>query len=111
MRAMMTGRGVACSSSWRWRSSPWPAAGAATRRRSGASAATTRPPAWSADQIVKDSEAKMATVNSAAFTADFALQVQGDTAKMTDPTAKALLGQGVTFTPRARAPTTRPPST
>lgn len=50
----------------------------------------------SADQIVKDSEAKMATVKSAAFTADFGLKVQGDTEKMTDPTAKALLSQGVT---------------
>jgi len=50
----------------------------------------------SADQIVKDSEAKMATVNSASFTADLGLQVQGDTAKMTDPTAKALLSQGIT---------------
>ncbi len=38
----------------------------------------------------------MATVTSASFTADFGLQVQGDTAKMTDPTAKALLSQGVT---------------
>ena len=39
----------------------------------------------------------MATVKSASFAADFGLQVQGDTAKMTDPTAKALLSQGVTF--------------
>ena len=39
----------------------------------------------------------MATVKSASFTADLALKVQGDTAKMTDPTAKALLSQGVTF--------------
>jgi hypothetical protein len=61
------------------------------------SAATTAASGQSADQIVKDSEAKMATVNSASFSADFALKVQGDTAKMTDPTAQALLGQGVTF--------------
>ena len=39
----------------------------------------------------------MATVNSASFTADVGLKVQGDTAKMTDPTAKALLSQGVTL--------------
>ena len=50
-----------------------------------------------ADQIVKDSEAKMATVNSASFIADVALQIEGDTAKMTDPTAKALLSDGVTL--------------
>ena len=46
-----------------------------------------------AAQVVKDSEAKMATVKSASFTADFGLQVQGDTTKMTDPTAKALLSR------------------
>jgi hypothetical protein len=51
----------------------------------------------SADQIVKDSEAKMATVNSASFVADLGLEVQGDTEKMTDPTAQALLADGVTF--------------
>ena len=50
-----------------------------------------------ADQIVKDSEAKMATVSSASFIADVALQIEGDTAKMTDPTAKALLADGVTL--------------
>jgi hypothetical protein len=61
------------------------------------SAAATAASGQSAEQIVKDSEAKMATVNSASFTADFALKVQGDTTKMTDPTAKALLSQGVTF--------------
>ena len=36
-------------------------------------------------------------MNSASFAADFGLKVQGDTAKMTDPTAKALLSQGVTL--------------
>jgi hypothetical protein len=59
---------------------------------SGATAASDQ----SAAQIVKDSEARMATVDSASFSADFALKVQGDTTKMTDPTAKALLSQGVT---------------
>ena len=57
----------------------------------------------SADQIVKDSEAKMAAVTSAAFTADFALKVEGDTSKMTDPTAKALLGQGVSFSAEGKS--------
>jgi hypothetical protein len=61
-----------------------------------ADSATTAVSGQSADQIVKDSEAKMATVNSASFAADIALKVQGDTAKMTDPTAKALLSQGIT---------------
>jgi hypothetical protein len=56
-----------------------------------------------ADQIVKESEAKMATVTSAAFNADFGLQIQGDTSKMTDPTAKALLSQGVTLTAQGKS--------
>jgi hypothetical protein len=67
------------------------------------SAATTAADGRSADQIVKDSEAKMATVNSAAFTADVALKVEGDTSKMTDPTAKALLGQGVSFSAQGKS--------
>jgi hypothetical protein len=57
----------------------------------------------SADQIVKSSQAKMATVNSAAFTADFTLQLKGDTGKMTDPTAKALLSQGVSFSAEGKS--------
>jgi hypothetical protein len=59
-----------------------------------AATAAAGPPA---DQIVRDSEAKMATLNSASFVADVALRIEGDTAKMTDPTAKALLSDGVTF--------------
>ncbi len=51
----------------------------------------------SADQIVKDSETKMAAVKSASFTADFGLEVQGDPSKMTDPTAKSMLSQGITL--------------
>jgi hypothetical protein len=51
----------------------------------------------SADQVVKDSEAKMAQLNSASFTADMGLEVQGDPSKMTDPTQKALLSQGLTL--------------
>ncbi len=72
--------------------------GGSGKASSGASAAAvTVASGVDAAQIVKASEAKMATVNSASFTADFGLQVQGDTAKMTDPTAKALLSQGITF--------------
>ena len=76
----------------------------------GASQASSTPAAVaadgrSADQIVKDSEAKMAGVTSAAFTADFKLQMQGDTSKMTDPTAKALLGQGVSFSAQGKSAT------
>ena len=51
----------------------------------------------SADQVVKDSEAKMAQLNSASFTADMGLDVQGDPTKMTDPTQKALLSQGLSL--------------
>ena len=50
-----------------------------------------------ADQVVKDSDAKMAQLKSASFTADMGLEVQGDPNKMTDPTQKALLSQGVTL--------------
>jgi len=61
------------------------------------SAAPTLPAGMTADQIVKESEARMATVTSASFTVDVGLQLTGDTEKMTDPTAKALLSQGVTL--------------
>ena len=71
--------------------------GGSDKASSGASAAATTASGVDAAQVVKDSEAKMATVNSAAFTADLGLQIQGDTAKMTDPTAKALLSQGITL--------------
>lgn len=60
------------------------------------SAAPTAASGKSADELVKESEARMAQLNSASFTADFALEIQGDPEKMTDPTAKALLSQGVT---------------
>jgi hypothetical protein len=60
----------------------------------------------SADQIVKDSEAKMAALKSASFTADMGLEVQGDPAKMTDPTQKALLSQGVTLHVEGQSATT-----
>lgn len=48
-----------------------------------------------AAQIVKDSQAKMATVDSASFACDISLLVEGDTSQMNDPTAKALLSQGI----------------
>ncbi len=51
----------------------------------------------SADQVVKDSEAKMAQLKSASFTADIGLEIQGDPNKMTDPTQKALLSQGISL--------------
>ena len=72
---------------------------------SSGSAAATCDSGQSADQIVKDSEAKMAAVTSAAFTADFKLQIEGDTSKMTDPTAKALLGQGVSVSAEGKSAT------
>jgi len=62
---------------------------------SGGSPGATVAAGVSADQVVKDSEAKMAQVKSASFTADMGLEVQGDPNKMTDPTQKAMLSQGV----------------
>ena len=50
----------------------------------------------SPDQVVKDAEAAMADVTSASFVMDAGMAVQGDTSKMTDPTTKALLADGVT---------------
>jgi hypothetical protein len=79
------------------------ACGSSSASTSSSPAAATAASGQSADQIVKASEAKMATVNSAAFTADFGLQVQGDTSKMADPTAKALLSQGVTFSAQGKS--------
>jgi hypothetical protein len=57
----------------------------------------------SADQIVKESEAKMAAVTSGSFTADFALEIQGDASKMTDPTAQALLSEGIALHAEGRS--------
>jgi hypothetical protein len=60
-------------------------------------AATAATASVSADQVVKDSEAKMAQLKSASFAADMGLEVKGDPSKMTDPTQKALLSQGLTL--------------
>jgi hypothetical protein len=49
----------------------------------------------SADQVVKDSEARMAQVKSASFVMDAGLTVQGDTSQITDPMTKALLASGI----------------
>ena len=51
----------------------------------------------SAEEIVAQSNTKMAAVKSGSFTADMALQLQGDTTKITDPTGAALLGKGITM--------------
>jgi hypothetical protein len=67
------------------------------------SAAATAADGRSAEQIVKDSEAKMATVKSASFTADAAMELQGDTSKITDPTAAALLSQGISVHAEGKA--------
>jgi hypothetical protein len=73
------------------------AAGCGGSSSSGSSASPAAVAAGvSADQVVKDSEAKMAQVTSASFVADVKVGVQGDTSKMTDPTAQALLGSGIT---------------
>ena len=70
-----------------------------TARPSSSSRRRPPPPrACRADQIVAQSEAKMAAASRApSFTGDMALKVQGDPSKMTDPTSKALLSQGVTL--------------
>ena len=60
-------------------------------------AATTAATTMSADQIVAQSEAKMKDVKSASFTGDMSLKVSGDPSKMTDPTTKAMLSQGVSL--------------
>ena len=61
---------------------------------SGASAASAD---LTADEIVQQSAEKMKDVTSASMTADVALEVQGDPAKMTDPTQKAMLSQGLSL--------------
>ncbi|MCX6364419.1 MAG: hypothetical protein NTW58_09695 [Actinobacteria bacterium] len=63
----------------------------------GSPGATAAAAGVSADQVVKDSDAKMAQLKSASFTADIGLEVQGDPSKMTDPTQKALLSQSTTL--------------
>jgi hypothetical protein len=64
---------------------------------SSSSPAATAAVGVSADQVVKDSEAKMAQLTSASFIADMSLGVQGDPNKMTDPTQKAMLSQGLSL--------------
>ena len=97
MRALNLGRGAALLLILALALVAVAGCGGSDKASSGASAAAKTVSGVDAAQVVKDSETKMATVNSAAFTADFGLQIQGDTAKMTDPTAKALLSQGVTL--------------
>jgi hypothetical protein len=97
MRALNRGRGAALLLILALALVAVAGCGGSDKASSGASTAATTASGVDAAQVVKDSETKMATVNSAAFTADFGLQIQGDTAKMTDPTAKALLSQGITF--------------
>jgi hypothetical protein len=48
-------------------------------------------------QIVDQSQQKMQAVNSAAFTADLKLKLDGDASKMTDATAKQLLSSPITL--------------
>jgi len=73
------------------------AAGCGGDKSSSSSSPAAAAPGVSADQVVKDSEAKMAQLKSASFTADVDLAVQGDPSKMTDPTQKALLSQGISL--------------
>jgi hypothetical protein len=48
-------------------------------------------------EIVDQSQVVMNDINSASFTADMKLDIQGDAAKMSDPTAKQLLSAPITF--------------
>jgi hypothetical protein len=73
------------------------AAGCGGDKSSSSSSPAAAAAGVSADQVVKDSEAKMAQLKSASFTADVGLAVQGDPSKMTDPTQKALLSQGISL--------------
>jgi len=63
----------------------------------GSSKSTAATADLTADQIVQQSAEKMKGVTSATMTANVALQVQGDTSKMTDPTQKAMLSQGLSL--------------
>ncbi len=71
--------------------------GGDTSTSGGSPGATAVAAGVSADQVVKDSEAKMAQLTSASFTADMGLEIQGDPTKMTDPTQKAMLSQGLSL--------------
>jgi hypothetical protein len=71
--------------------------GGATSSSSSSPPATAAAAGVSADQIVKDSAAKQAQLKSASFTTDVGLEVQGDPSKMTDPTQKAMLSQGISL--------------
>ena len=52
---------------------------------------------FTAEEIIEQSNAKMAAVKSASFAVDMALEVQGDTAQATDPMEQALLSEGMTL--------------
>jgi hypothetical protein len=71
--------------------------GGSSSSSSGGSSSPAATGDLTADQIVQQSAEKMKDVKSAAMTADVALEVQGDASKMTDPTQKAMLSQGLSL--------------
>jgi len=71
--------------------------GGSSSSTSGSSNGTAATADLTADQIVQQSAEKMKDVKSATMTADVALAMQGDPSKMTDPTQKAMLSQGVSL--------------
>lgn len=71
--------------------------GGSSSSSSGASSSSAATADLTADQIVQQSAEKMKDVKSATMTADVALQLQGDTSKITDPTQKAMLSQGISL--------------
>lgn len=73
------------------------ACGGTSSSSASGSPAPVVPAGVSAEQVVKDSEAAMSGVTSAAFVMDAGMTVQGDTSKMTDPTTKALLSDGLSL--------------
>ena len=71
--------------------------GGSSSSSSGTSSGTAATADLTAGQIVQQSAEKMKGVKSATMTADVALEVQGDPSKMTDPTQKAMLSQGLSL--------------
>jgi len=71
--------------------------GGSSSSSSGAASKSAATADLTADQIVQQSAEKMKDVKSATMTADVALEVQGDPKKMTDPTQKAMLSQGLSL--------------
>jgi hypothetical protein len=71
--------------------------GTKTSADTGASASPAVADELTPQEIVDQSTAAMNGINSASFTADFKLDLEGDASKMSDPTAQQLLSKPVTL--------------